>query len=788
MPLTWLSQQRQLPESSTFVSVLIVLLTGLLACLCIRHRVRNGSRLPARLTPVLVAVITGLVVGWIRIMMIAPDAIDQILPESLEGVDISIRGEIRQVSVLRTGVTRIEFDVQPDQGRLRQLPDRLRLNWYSSERQPVPRLRPGEVWQLSVRLKRFHSTGSPAAFDSEGWAFRRGFGATGYIRNGQPLSRNLATIRSLVSRLRVKAQTFIHQQIENPVSSGIIRGLAVGDRSALTTATWQTLERTGTTHLIAISGLHVGLAALWGGVVIGIVWRRWTYLMRTCPLPVAQAVVAILLGTAYAVLAGLALPTQRALVMLTVFALARLLKRHIHAGRAIVIALLLVLVLDPLAVSEPGLWLSFFAVTAIWLAIRAIGINWQKPQHPESLLRRCFSAVDQWLRVQILLTIALTPVLLFLFNQVSLVSVPANLFAIPMMAFLIVPIVLLALTVLLFDLQWLAGYIFELAALLVEVSWWLLEWLANLPTPVWQRPTPTTFELLLAAVGVLACLVPAAVHGRRWLLLAWVPLLIVSTSNLADDELEVAVLDVGQGLAIIVRSAERVLVYDTGIAYPQGFSAARSIVIPYLIRMGIRKIDRLVISHPDSDHAAGMGDLVAAFPIGRILVGPEVASKNAAHCRQGTRWHWRNTQFSILSPGSESGLLTGNDASCVLRIDHGAVSVLLTGDIEKHAERLLVAHQDEALGAEILIMGHHGSRTSSTQAFLEQVQPQVGVVSAGYRNRHGHPAAEVVERAKKLGISVERTDLSGTIAFRIKPTGFRILRYREILRRYWHHS
>jgi len=791
IPLVWLAYQRQLPVTSTvicttFLLFCLVLLSGACQYWCKptpRFRIERGS-----LAVLFMLLSLGAMFGWIRGLSVATDAVDQQLAKPVEGVDLIIRGYVVRVSAQTPRVTQIEFAVESAKTHNHRLPRLLRLSWYSSRQQSVPTLLAGEQWQLTVRLKRFHAALSPAAFDLEGWAFRRGFGARGYIKNGQRLSATDSSESSIGNTPRRRVQEFIQNRIDDPVASGLIRALAVGDRSGLSADTWQTLRRTGTTHLMAISGLHVGLAALWGSLLVALLWRRWVGLMRRCALADLQAIAAIAAGTSYAMLAGMALPTQRAVLTLSVFALARVWRRPLSGGRVIAIALLIILALDPLAINEVGLWLSFLAVAALWLGFRSTQSVVKDAKDGTGIFRRLLAISAKWLRLQIILTVSLAPVVLTVFNQISLLSVPANLIAIPMVAFLIVPAVLFAVLVFLLGGEAIAALIFEIAARVTQALWFLLEWSANLPFATLERATPSGWTLLLAMMGISGFLLPACLPGRRWLLLAWLPLLLAPGSDLAPDEIEVAVLDVGQGLSIVVRNANQTLVYDTGIGYPGGFSAVQTVVAPYLLSRGVSRLERVLISHPDSDHAGGLDDLAARFSIERLLVGPEVNVEDSAQCSTGVRWHWPRTNFSILSPDADSDAISGNNASCVLRIDHGAVSVLLTGDIEVATEQALVRRYGNQLAADILILGHHGSRTSSTRSFLDRVQPEVGVVSAGYRNRHGHPAEEVLTRTQKLGISVERTDQSGTIVFRIKPDSYRILRYREIMRRYWHHS
>lgn len=788
--LIWIATRQRLPDAVHCFFIVAGLAGVAVVLIACRRRFADKARqqLLSAIVSVAIAFVSGSGFGFVRGITSAKQAVGEILAQPLQDTDITLRGTLLSIPKVTAHSKRFQLLVQTPRANGHALPRKISLNWYTTAKSRAPVLVPGDYWQMTVRLKRIHGSSTPGVFDIEAWSFRRGIGARGYVKSGYRLHRGHRGFTQAITFARWRLQQYIEGRIESRTTAGLLTALAVGDRSALDDNDWRTLRRTGTSHLMAISGLHVGLAALWSGFVIGVGWRRSRRLMQWRAVIQAQAVAAIIAGAGYALLAGLAIPTQRALIMLAIFAGARLLARRVTLHHNLLLALMIVLCVDPLAINEPGLWLSFTAVIMLGVVLPAGAGHPRRSTENDPIIRRAGMVIYQWFRLQWLLTIALAPVLLLLFQQLSLVSVPANLLAIPITGFIIVPLVLIGVILFLLGIEVLSGPVFDLAAFVMQALWSMLELLASVPLATWERATPSPWVLLLALTGLFALLLPRGFYGRGGLLLAWLPLMFGAESDLADGELEVAILDVGQGLAIVVRDGERALVFDTGLKYRSGGSAAASIIVPYLRARGVRRLQRIIISHPDNDHAGGASDLTQAFPPEHLHTGPEVQASDAQVCKRGDQWRWRHTHFQFLSPGDRQHQLRGNNASCVLLIRHGETSVLLTGDIEARAERVLVANYGDGLKSDVLVLGHHGSRTSSTADFLSAVSPKVGVASAGYRNRHGHPALEVVERLAGRGISLERTDRSGTIVFRINHTGYKLLRYRHILNRYWHHT
>ncbi|WP_242469356.1 DNA internalization-related competence protein ComEC/Rec2 [Rhabdochromatium marinum] len=684
-------------------------------------------------------------------------ALDQPFPESLVRQNLLIEGRIADLPDQNAQRTRFVIAIEhaSHAGQPVRLPRRVRLSWYQ---QPPP-LQAGERWRLLVRLKPAHGFVNPAGFDYERWLFQHGLGATGYVRNSEHNERLDADPGPYgLHRLRQSLRTRIEAELGATRAAALVRALVLGDRDGLSPQDWQVLTRTGTNHLLAISGLHIGLiaaVALWVGRWL---WTRVAVLSLYLPAPRAAALLAMAAAIGYTALAGFAISTQRALAMLAVVLIAQLAGRTLRPWSAISLALIAVLSLDPQAILSYGFWLSFAAVSALLYALSG------RLRQPSHLLR--------WSQAQWAVALGLLPLLLLLFGRASLIAPPVNLLAVPLFTILL-PLILLA------TLMSLAsGWALPLALVGtgLEQGFAGLAWLADLPWTSLGLGERPGWVWLAAFAGVGLLLAPRGLPAR-WLGLVYLlPLLLVRPVPPAPGAAVVTVLDVGQGLAVSVRTARHTLVYDLGPRYPSGFNTGAAVVLPYLRALGIRSLDVLVISHADQDHAGGLQGLVGQIPIARLLSGepaelelkPELAAESSVRaepCQAGQHWHWDGIDFDMLYP-PPSQQLEGNDSSCVLKVTTGSASVLLTGDASQAVEAQLIARYGQTLQADVLVAGHHGSATSSSRAFLQQVQPRWMIVSAGFANRYGFPAQGVVERAKRLGIPTLNTATTGAIEFR----------------------
>jgi competence protein ComEC len=556
----------------------------------------------------------------------------------------------------------------------------------------------------------------------------------------------------------------------------VLIALAIGDQQAIDPDQWRLFARTGVSHLMSISGLHVTMVAGLFAALVSFCWRKSEGLALALPAQKAAALAGFLAAFAYCLVSGFAVPAQRTLYMVGVVAAALWLGRATSASRVLAAALLVVLVLDPWAVLSPGFWLSFAAVAVIF------HVSTGHTAKPHWLV--------QWGRVQWAVTVGLAPLMLVLFQQVSLVSPLANALAIPLVSFVVTPLALAG-ALLPFDWPLVLGHA------ILEALMAALGWLAALPSAMWQQHAPAPWTAALALLGIAWLLLPRG-FPARWLggVLA-LPLFTVLPPAPAAGELWITVLDVGQGLAVLARTQKHALLYDAGPAFNAFADSGSRVVLPYLRGEGIDRLDALVVSHDDRDHSGGAGSVLEGIPVAALWSSlPEghalLAGREAREpCVAGRGWEWDGVAFEFLHPGTGTGTgpaARANNRSCVLRIAAPGGRVLLTGDIERAAERELLQRAPALLPAEALLVPHHGSATSSSPEFVKEVAPRYAVFTVGYRNRFGHPRGDVLERYRSAGSTLLRTDTGGAVEMRFAPGGSRIEQQRERARRYWHGS
>ncbi len=688
------------------------------------------------------------------------------LPPELAGQAWVLEGRVLGLPISETDATRFEFRVTAGQGPAAVLVGRkLRLGWYAHAPETVPLLEPGSRWRLRVKLRRPRGLVNPGGFDFERRALEQRIAATGYVLDADT-ARPLASGRGL-DAWRGELSQRIQRAVPGP-SARFVAALALGDTRGLDDHDWQVLRATGLTHLIAISGFHVGLVAGFGVLLGRGLYRLLPSLARRCPLPQGSAASALLLAAGYTALAGFALPTVRTLLMIAAVLLARLLRRPQAPGQALAFALVVILLLDPLSVLAPGFWLSFLGVA--WLM-------WCLPGDPGAGLWR------PYLQAQGIAVLGLLPASVWFFSQASLPGPLVNLVGIPWISLGVVP---LCLAGLLLAPVWAAGaaVCWQAAAGLMDLLWSALEWIAAWPAALVWLPEPTPLAIMLALLGTFWLLLPRGVPGKGLAMLLLLPMLWPRLDRPARGEIDLLLLDVGQGLALVVQTRRHTLLYDAGPAMPRGLDLGEAVVVPALRARGVRRLDTLLLSHGDNDHAGGAAAVMTAFPPGRVLAPEGWARAGMATCEAGTGWTWDGVRFELLHPPRHFPYQR-NQSSCVLRIETGGRRALLPGDIGRHVEARLARRPDQ-IAADVLLVPHHGSDTSSSLDFLAAVRPVVGLLAVGQDNRFGLPKPRVLARHARYGVVLHDSAGRGAIRLRLGPDGpGRVHGLRQERRRYW---
>lgn len=692
---------------------------------------------------------------------------------------------------------------------------RVMLSVYRSTLQPAA----GERWQLRVKLKRPRGFANPGGFDYEAWLVAQRIGAVGYVIDEALSAASPASNRRLAPAPAWSADRWreaVLKRLEQRAGlqhRDLLAGLLIGDGSGISAAAWETFRVTGTVHLFVVSGLQI---AFTGGLALWLarLWwrspwgrsRRRDYWLGLAP--------ALLVATAYALLAGFGLPIQRALVMFACVVGALALQREIGV-EAWSLALLLVLLGNPLAVLDAGFWFSFGAVAVLLMCAS------ERHRRAAAGLRGLGAGMRAWGRVQVALFVGALPLSLAVAGQITLLALPANALAVPWSTLATMPLAFLALLCEVIAPAW-ADLPWRLADLTLRVLWRYLCWLQQWgDVATWRPPGSGVVGLCCATACALLLLLPRGMPGRAW---AWLLLLPVGwppLERIAPGDCRVTVIDVGQGLSVLVETTGHRLLYDTGPPFGPERSVAELTVAPLLRQRGVRALDAVVISHGDNDHAGGWPTIAAQFDVRELLLGeplagarfpgavlppgrpagsPQSAGQSrvgpsrsasapparapplAQRCHAGIGWSWDGVAFELLHPPADRAV-DGNNASCVLLVRATGATILLPGDIERSAEYALY---ERLPAVDILLVPHHGSRTSSTVAFVARTRPRHGVFSTGYRNRFGHPHASVVERYVRQGTSLANTADSGALIFDVR--GGRVAhveRWREHAVHYW---
>ena len=743
----------------------------------------------------LVVLVAGLLLGWgstgWRSVVFARTALAPVL----EGQNLQVTGVVEglpQTSEVGTRFTlRVEHALLD--GKPVSVPPRIGVGWYANryarlpEADDLPRapaaLQAGERWQLTLRAKAPHGSMNPHGFDFELWLWEQGVQATAYVRDGpnDPPPHQLGqTWYSPLAWARQTLRDRIMQTVPNPRAAGLLAALVVGDQSAVERSDWEVFRTTDVAHLVSISGLHITMFAWGAALLVGGLWRRSGRLCLWLPAANAALVGGVVFACGYSVLAGWGVPAQRTCMMLATVALLRLCGAHWPWPQVWMLACAVVVAVDPWALLQAGFWLSFVAVGVLF----ATDSGAKNGAH-KSIRSWIFLKFGGLLREQWLITLALAPLSVLLFGQLSVVGLVANLLAIPWVTLVLTPLALLGVVL---PIAWV------LAAQAADVLWWWLSTLADWPWAAWSWPVPPLGWGVLAVLGGVLVALPVPWHLRALGLPMVLPVLLWRPVAPAPGEFALLAADIGQGNAVLVRTAHHTLLFDTGPRYSEENDAGQRVLVPLLKAQGLQ-LDTVVLSHRDMDHVGGAAAVLQAHPKAALLSSVEPTHplqqlRAAQRCEAGQQWAWDGVQFAFLHPQTQDYVAGAkpNALSCVLRISNGRRTALLAGDIEAAQEARLVHdwQGSDHLQADVLLVPHHGSKTSSSAAFLHAVSPRWAWVQAGYRNHFGHPATLVVERYKALGIDLVRSPQCGAMAWRSdEPQNVACTRVQE--GRYWHH-
>jgi competence protein ComEC len=730
-----------LPASGSLISVWTVCLAGPLICWF------AGAKLVVAM------------LGFVCAGMACQAYQAKILHPELAGKDIVLTGVVSDFPRATTRGLGLQFDVRTDDASGR-LPTRVALRIFGD----TPRPQVGELWQLKVRLKPPFGFVNPGGYDRSLKYLAKNIHATGYVRSSV-INQRLAAISlnqgalALRAKLRGRLESLLGESEMLP----LLLGLTVGARDRITTAHWDLFRSTGTSHLMAISGLHIGMIALsmwflgllpaWLAGMVGIT-------LNSRRLAGWLAATGALL---YALLAGFTLPTMRALTMLLLVFILSSQHRYVSRPAILAFALLMAVLTNPVAVLLPGFWLSFAAVTLLFLCIA------QQPSGEQavfSLRLYLLQRTQQALRAQWVLGWGLAlPACLF-FGQVSLIAPLANLIAVPVFTFFILPAALAGSVLTLLTLP-VATEVLQVAISGLSGLVKFLELLQHSPLSTWEIGRLSPAFLVATSVGALLLLLPRP-FTAPYAGMTFIALGIALNQPERNAGVSVRILDVGQGLAVLVQTPDHNLLYDAGPAWLGG-DVGQSVIIPALQRLGIKKLDALVISHADNDHSGGAASVVGVMDVIDIYGPPDlrVAQRNATTCESGMRWQWNEARFEIVHPRTHAGW-SGNNASCVLQVSIGDHNLLLVGDIEAAAEAVLLARGD-LLPADLVIAPHHGSKSSSTPALVDALSATYVIYAVGFMNRWGFPSPEVRQRWESSGACGLAIPATGALEFKFVP-------------------
>ena len=675
------------------------------------------------------------------------------IPES----HIRAIGIVSNLPVHKNDKTKFSFNINEIDEELKL--KKILVSWYKTDNI----IEAGQIWELTLKLKPIHGYRNPGSFDYSKWLFRQGYDATATVKNAKLIQAQSFDPRSIINKIRSAISNLIESEFTSARIQALIKALSIGDKSQISYEDSQLFQDTGTAHLIAISGLHIGLVAY-----IGLLFGRLIFLFYTNEKLNRfkyEAFFSILFALIYALLAGFSIPTIRAFIMVMSFSMAYAMKAYISRWQAWSIAMLVVLLVDPLSVLDVGFWFSFTAVAVLMFAFTGRRSNNNK--------------IISFIYAQVVILIGLMPMMVIVFGTINLLTPIANLIVLPLASLLLIPLLLGSFIAYLFS-ENIAKILFDLVE---EIAQYLFLILDILQPYKFLSITVNQLTFLIVTSLIIISILFLLPKLFRWKYLAFIFFIPVFYNNpklLNQKEYRVNILDVGQGLSVIVTTKDHTMIYDTGAKYDTGFNLASSVVIPFLQNKGIDNVDKLILSHSDNDHAGGKDEIVEKYR--NIQIYDVVAEKTP--CINGVKWQWNEVFFEVLSPYNINPYL-GNNSSCVIRISSQYGSILLTGDIEEPVEYRLVHQLPQEVKSQVMLVPHHGSRTSSGNDFVNTVNPKIVLNSSGYANQFNHPHPLIKKLYLEKGIEFFDTQDKGMLEVLYNENGYNLKQYSDVNRHFW---
>ena len=659
------------------------------------------------------------------------------LPPTQIKKTLTLQGSIVSLPKITPQVEQFEFETAQHQ--------LIRLSWYH----PYQRVQYGDQWRLSVSLKPPVGLYNPGGFNYRQWLIMHNIKAIGYVKSRYPQQLLQHIHGRSLTKWRETLADLIKKSISQSQIAALIMALTIGSHNLVQTKQWHVLQRTGTNHLIAIAGLHIGFVVMFAYFLIGWLWSRSQQLMLWWPRQYAQASAAVIVALCYGLLAGFSLPTQRAVIMVAVMMIGILLRQPVPLWQRFVFAFCVIVMSNPFDLMGASLWMSFGSVFFIIYVC----------QHENERYKKW----KQWWRLQVALLIGLAPLTIYFYHQLSLIGFFANALAVPWVGFLIVPLCLLAALLSIINSTW-AMILFKMAGSCITPLWYYLVWLSRQSWGVWQYDVSQIWVLIITLIAVIILLMPRG-FWLRWLGLLWLlPLCLYTPPGPRKHQLWITVLDVGQGLSVLLRTQHHTLLYDAGPKSYSGFDAGAEVVVPYLHYVGVKQLSMLMISHGDNDHIGGAAAVLQAMTVNKLVTSvPSQFKLPAIHCYRGQHWRWDGIQFQVLWP-RQGQPYADNNSSCVLLVTNNQERVLLTGDIEASTEQALLRLGTKELATTLLVAPHHGSGTSSTLDFVRATQPKLVIFPTGAYNRYHFPSPAVVQRYSNLHAKLYNTAFDGAVS------------------------